>query len=67
MEKDTTVTLTLTREELLLLHTALCKQQFKLRNTIGELASLDLPTDDAQALANRLAALSRRMCEALDQ
>lgn len=67
MEKDTIVTLTLKREELLLLHTALCKQQFKLRNTIGELASLDLPTDDAQALANRLAGLSRRMCEALDR
>ena len=58
---------TLKREELLLLHTALCQQRAKLGNTISELASFDLPTDDAQALANRLAGLSRRMCEALDR
>lgn len=49
MEKDTIVTLTLKREELLLLHTALCEQRAKLGNTISELASFDLPTDDAQA------------------
>ena len=61
------LTLTLKREELLLLHTALCEQRAKLGNTISELASFDLPTDDAQALANRLAGLSRRMCEALDR
>ena len=67
MEKDTIVTLTLKREELLLLHTALCEQRAKLGNTISELASFDLPTDDAPALANRLAGLSRRMCEALDR
>ena len=52
---------------LLLLHAALCEQRAKLGNTISELASFDLPTDDAQALANRLAGLSRRMCEALDR
>ena len=42
MEKDTIVTLPLKREELLLLHTALCEQRAKLGNTISELASFDL-------------------------
>ncbi len=67
MEKNTTVTLTLTQEELMILHTALCEYRGKLGNLISQLAGFDLPTTDAQALANRLAELSRRIgekCEA---
>ena len=59
MEKDTIVTLTLKREELLLLHTALCEQRAQLGNTSSVLACCDLPTDDALALAKRRAGLSR--------
>ena len=67
MAKNTTVTLTLTQEELQILHTALCEHRGKLGNLISQLISFDLPADDAQALGNRLAELSRRMCEKLEE
>ncbi len=67
MERNTTVTLTLTQEELQILHTALCEHRGMLGNMINQLTSFDLPTDDAQALANRLAELSRRMCEKFEE
>ena len=63
MKKHTTVNLSLTQEELLILHTALCEYRGKLGILMSQLASFDLPTNDAQALANRLAELSRKMCE----
>lgn len=67
MERNTTVTLILTQEELQILHTALCEHRVKLGNMISQLTSFELLTDDAQALGNRLAELSRRMCAKLEE
>ena len=65
MEKNTTVTLTLTQEDAQLLHAALCDYRGKLGDTINRLAGFDLPTNDARALERRVAALTNTMCAAL--
>ena len=65
--KAQTVTLALTQEELLILHTALCQQRGKVGDLITQLAGMDLATDEAQALSNRLGDLSSRICQLMHE
>ncbi len=63
MNSTPEVSLTLSQKELALLHSALCDYRGKLGNLIGQMASMQLETDEAQALSNLLGDLSRRMCD----
>ena len=65
--KAQTVTLALTQEELLILHTALCQQRGKVGDLITQLAGMDLATDEAQTLSNRLGDLSSRICQLMHE
>ena len=60
MEKTT---ITLSQEELALLHTALCEQRRQVSTLINGLAQHSLNTDEAQVLWNRLGKLAARICQ----
>ena len=55
------VTITLTQEEVSLLHTALCDYRGKIGNLAAQIASAGLDSTEADALWNRLGSLSRRL------
>ena len=57
--KDTTITLT--QEELRILHTALCNYRNKVCNVTAQLASMGLDSTEADAHWNLLGDLSRRI------
>ena len=61
------VELKLTQKELLILHSALCDYRGKLGNLIGQLGTMGLATEDAEALSNQLGVLSRRMCDLMTE
>ena len=55
------VTITLTQEEVSLLHTALCDYRGKIGNLAAQIASASLDSTEADELWNRLGSLSRRL------
>ena len=63
MENTNEVTLKLTQNELVILHTALCQQRGKVGELISQLAGMGLATDEARTLSNQLGDLSHRMCD----
>ena len=63
MENTRKITLSLTREELNLLHSALCDYRGKLGNLMGQMSCMELATEEAQALWNQLGDLSSKMCD----
>ncbi len=50
MENTREITLSLTREEMNLLHSALCDYRGKLGNLMGQMSCMGLATEEAQAL-----------------
>lgn len=60
------IELKFTRDELKLLHIAVCDYRGKIGNLIGQLSAVGLATDEAEALSNRLGSLSGRMCDLLN-
>lgn len=67
MENTAEVTFKLTQKELVILHTALCDHRGKVGNLISQLAGMGLANDEARALSNQLADLSRRMCDLMTE
>ncbi len=67
MENNAEVTFKLTQKELVILHTALCDHRGKVGNLISQLAGMGLANDEARALSNQLADLSRRMCDLMTE
>ncbi len=63
MENTREITLSLTREEMNLLHSALCDYRGKLGNLMGQMGCMGLETEEAQDLSNRLGKLSKKMCD----
>lgn len=63
MEDTLKITLSLTREEMNLLHSALCDYRGKLGNLMGQMGCMGLATEEAQALWNQLGDLSGKMCD----
>lgn len=58
---ETQISITLTQEELSLLHTALCDYRGKMGNLAAQVASVGLDSTDADTLWNRLGVLSKRL------
>ena len=58
---ETQITITLTQEEVSLLHTALCDYRRKIGNLAAQIASAGLDSTVADELWNRLGCLSRRL------
>ncbi len=63
MENTRKITLSLTREEMNLLHSALCDYRGKLGNLMGQMGYMGLATEEAQALWNQLGQLSNKLCD----
>jgi len=63
MESTRKITLSLTWEEMNLLHSALCDYRGKLGNLIGQMGCMGLATEEAQALWYQLGDLSSKMCD----
>lgn len=63
MENTRKITLSLTREEMNLLHSALCDYRGKLGNLMGQMSCMELATEEALALWNQLGDLSSKMCD----
>ena len=55
------ITITLTQDEVTLLHTALCDYRGKIGNLAAQIASAGLDITEADALWNRLGSVSRRL------
>lgn len=62
--KNDEITITMTLEELTLLHNALCSYRAKVGALLGSLNEFGLDDGEAMALWNRIGALSSRLANA---
>ena len=66
MNNNHEIAFKLTQKELAIVHSAICNYRGQVGKLIGELAGMDLATDEARELSNLLGNLSSRMCDLLD-